>query len=184
MSSTNGNGTMIKTKPQTHVLSVLVENHHGVLSRVSGLFAMRGFNIDSLTVGTTQDPSISRMTVAVTGDGAIVDQIEKQLNKMVEVITVKNLTATGLHIERELMLVKVTIPQGRRTELLELITIFKAKTTDITTESLTVEISGGQDKLGTFLEMIMPFGILELARTGVVGLTRGAGGLHTDFENS
>lgn len=164
-----------------HVISVLVENRFGVLARISNLVAARSFNIDSLAVGTTHDPSISRMTVVVRGDDRTVEQIQKQLNKLIEVIKVQNLTETGEYIDRELILVKVAIPAGRRTELLEVGHVFKAKVIDITQDTLSYMITGHQEKLQTFLDMIEPFGILELARTGRVALIRGAGGLHSSF---
>ncbi len=164
-----------------HVISVLVENRFGVLARISNLFAARSFNIDSLAVGTTHDPTISRMTVVVRGDDRTVEQIQKQLNKLIEVIKVQNLTETGQFIDKELILVKVAIPPGRRTELLEVGHVFKAKVIDITPETLSYMITGHQEKLQTFLTMIEPFGILELARTGRVALIRGTGGLHSSF---
>lgn len=165
---------------QTHVLSVLVQNHHGVLSRISGMFAARGFNIDSLTVGPTHDPSISRMTVSLVGDAAIINQLEKQLEKVTEVITVKQLSQTGNYVDRELVLVKVQASAARRTELLEIVNIFRAKTVDITATSVTIEVTGSQDKIKTLLSMVEPFGILEIARTGRAGLMRGAEGLHAE----
>lgn len=163
---------------QTHVLSVLVQNHHGVLSRISGMFAARGFNIDSLTVGPTHDPSISRMTVSLQGDSNIINQLEKQLEKVTEVITVKQLTQSGNYVDRELVLVKVQAPAARRTEILEIVNIFRAKTVDITATSMTIEVTGTQEKIQTLLDMVTPFGILEIARTGRAGLMRGAEGLH------
>lgn len=169
------------TQNQSHVLSVLVQNDHGVLSRISGLFAARGFNIDSLTVGETHDPRISRMTLAVHGDAMIIDQIEKQLNKVLEVITVKNLTSdVNSFIDRELILVKVEADKENRSEVLEIVNVFDAKTVDITTETVTIQITGNQDKLKTFMGMLDPYGILEVARTGRVGMLRGSIGLHAE----
>ena len=164
-----------------HVISVLVENRFGVLARISNLFAARSFNIDSLAVGTTHDPSISRMTVVVRGDDRTIEQIQKQLNKLIEVIKVQNLTETGEYIDRELLLVKIAIAPGKRTELLEVGHVFKAKVIDITQDTLSYMITGHQEKLQTFLAMVEPFGILELARTGRVALIRGPGGLHSSF---
>jgi len=177
---------MSATPPSTphdscHVISVLVENRFGVLARISNLFAARSFNIDSLAVGMTHDPTISRMTVVVRGDNRTIEQIQKQLNKLIEVIKVQNLTETGEFIDRELILIKIAIPPGRRTELLEVGHVFKAKVIDITHESLSYMIVGHQEKLQTFLDMLEPFGIMELARTGRVALIRGTGGLHSSF---
>ena len=164
-----------------HVISVLVENRFGVLARISGLFAARGFNIESLSVGPTHDASVSRMTVVVRGDDRMIEQTQKQLNKLIEVIKVQNLTETGNFIDRELVIVKVAIPTGRRTELLEVAQVFKSKTIDISQEALSLEIVGHQEKIETFLDMLSPFGILEVVRTGRIALTRGAGGLHTSL---
>ncbi len=181
MSSTNG--AILETPSITkHVLGVLVENHHGVLSRIAGLFAARGFNIDSLTVSATEDSSMSRMTVTLTGDTTVIDQIRKQLNKLAEVITVEDLTEQGLHIERELVLVKVEYSPEKRTDLIEIAAIFKAKSVDMTPETIAFEISGSQEKIDNFLTMIAQEAcITELARSGVVALARGSGGLRKSF---
>lgn len=179
--SLNGKGTPAE---HCHVISVLVENRFGVLARISGLFAARGFNIESLAVGPTHDASVSRMTVVVRGDDRMIEQTQKQLNKLIEVIKVQNLTETGNYIDRELVIVKVAIPTGRRTELLEVAQVFKSKTIDITHEALSLEIVGHQEKIETFLEMLSPFGILEVVRTGRIALTRGAGGLHSSFSRT
>lgn len=165
---------------QNHVLSVLVQNHHGVLSRISGMFAARGFNIDSLTVGPTHDPAISRMTVALKGDSAIIDQLEKQLNKVTEVIVVKQLSQSAAFVDRELVLVKVKATAEKRSEIMEIINIFRAKTVDITPTTMTIEVTGTQDKLNTMLSMVESYGILEIARTGIVGLMRGPEGMHAN----
>jgi len=166
----------------SHLMSVLVENHFGVLARISGLFAARGFNIESLAVGPTHDPEVSRITLVVTGETRQIEQVQKQLNKLIEVIKVVNLTESGSHVERELILVKVNAPAGsRRSELIELANLFKAKTIDITPETLTLQIVGTEEKLSTFLSMLEPFGVLEMARTGRVALMRGPTGLHTSF---
>lgn len=181
MSATNG---ALAEAPaySKHVLGVLVENHHGVLARVAGLFAARGFNIDSLTVSTTEEPTMSRMTVTLAGDSTVIDQIRKQLHKLAEVITVEDLTEQGPHIERELILVKVTFPPEKRTDLLEIAAIFKAKSVDMTPETITFEISGVQEKLNNFLTMITINGrIVEIARSGVVALVRGPVGLRQSF---
>ena len=165
----------------SHMISVLVENQFGVLSRISGLFAARGFNIDSLAVGETHDPTISRITLVVRGEDRVIEQVQKQLNKLVEVIKVVNLTEIGDFVDRELMLVKIQAGLGKRTEVIEIANLFKAKTVDITTETLTLQIVGTQEKLHTFLQMLEPYTILELARTGRVALMRGATGLHSSI---
>ena len=164
-----------------HMISVLVENQFGVLSRISGLFAARGFNIDSLAVGETHDPSISRITLVVRGADTMIEQVQKQLNKLVEVIKVANLTEIGDFVDRELVLVKVAAPSGRRGEIIEIANLFKAKTIDVTAESLTLEIVGTQDKVATFLQLLEPYGIMELARTGRVALMRGPSGMHSSI---
>lgn len=156
-----------------HTISVLVENHFGVLARISGLFSARGFNIDSLCVGVTQDPTISRMTVVVQGDDRVLAQIINQLQKLVEVIQVLDLTQESF-VERELILIKVAADRERRTELLEIVNIFRAKVVDISSNLTTVEATGSDEKLRAFVDMMRPFGIEELARTGKIALARSA----------
>lgn len=158
-----------------HTISVLVENHFGVLARISGLFSQRGYNIESLCVGTTEDPAISRMTVVVSGDENVVEQIVDQLNKLVEVIEVLDLTQEK-YVERELVLIKTEADAKRRTELLEVTNIFRAKVVDMSTKSVIVEVTGSQDKVRAFIDMIRPFGIKELARTGRIALGRSMNG--------
>jgi acetolactate synthase I/III small subunit len=157
-----------------HIISVLVENHFGVLSRISGLFSARGYNIDSLCVGTTEDESVSRMTVVVHGDERVLNQIIKQLQKLVEVIEVRDLTSES-HVERELVMVKVKTTKKNRTELLEVVNIFRAKVCDVSTDAITIEVTGSKGKLQAFIDMMANFGILELARTGKIALARSAG---------
>lgn len=154
-----------------HTISVLVDNHFGVLARISGMFSTRGYNIESLCVGITEDPTISRMTVAVQGDERVLQQIINQLNKLVEVIEVVDLTREK-HVERELVLVKIAANASRRTELLEVSNIFRAKVIDMSPEAVIVEVTGSEDKIRAFIDMIRPFGILELARTGKIALAR------------
>jgi acetolactate synthase-1/3 small subunit len=168
----------------SHMISVLVENQFGVLARISGLFAARGFNIHSLAVGETHDPSISRITLVVRGEDTMIEQVQKQLNKLVEVIKVANLTEIGDFVDRELVLVKVAAPSGRRGEIIEVANLFKAKTVDVTAESLTLEIVGAQDKIVTFLQLLEPYGIMELARTGRVALMRGPSGMHSSIASA
>lgn len=163
-----------------HIFSVLVENHFGVLARISGLFGARAFNIDSLAVGETHDPSISRITLVTRGDARVVHQILNQLNKLVDVIQVQDITEAP-HVERELMLLKVKVTPETRSEIVDSVNIFKAKIVDFTPESLSVEIVGNQEKIASFTAIMERFGIAEMARTGSVALNRGAGGLQTEF---
>ncbi len=154
-----------------HTLSVLVENKPGVLARVAGLFSGRGFNITSLTVGETEDPTTSRMTIVVTGDDAILEQITKQLNKLVDTIKVYDLTGEA-HLERELALVKVQAEIKERSEIIQLAEIFRAKIVDVSDWTYTLEITGTADKVNAFFELLRPFGIRELIRTGTVATVR------------
>lgn len=158
------------------VLSILVENTVGVLSRVSGLFSRRGYSIDSLTVGETETPGISRMTVVATGDEQILDQIKKQLAKLEDVKTIVEL-ADGESVCRELILVKVLATQKDRQAIIAVADIFRAKIVDVSMESMMVELTGNQAKLDAFIKLLEGFEIKELVRTGITGLTRGAGDL-------
>jgi acetolactate synthase-1/3 small subunit len=155
----------------THVLAVLVENRAGTLSRVSGLFSRRGFNIDSLTVGETEDAAVSRMTIAVHGDDAILEQIVKQLSKLVDVIAVRELTAC---IRREILLVKIRADEQSRQAVIQIAGIFRSRVIDVSPETITIEATGDKEKLEGLLLLLRPYGILELARTGLVALERGA----------
>ena len=155
-----------------HIVSVLVENRAGTLSRVSGLFSRRGFNIDSLTVGETDDPLVSRMTIAVTGEERVLDQIVKQLGKLVDVIAVRGLDSTCLR--REIMLVKIGADEKSRPAVIEIAGIFRARVVDVSQSTITIEATGNTEKLNGFLLLLRPYGILELARTGLVALERGA----------
>lgn len=161
-----------KTEEKPHVLTLLVENKAGVLARISGLFAGRGYNIESLCVGETNDPKISRMTIITRGDSKIVEQIEKQLRKIIEVIKVSNITDVP-HVERELMLVKVHATKENRDEIMRLVEIFRGKIVDVTLKTLTVEITGDREKTDAFLQLINPFGIKEVVRTGIAAIRRG-----------
>jgi len=156
-----------------HIVSALVENRAGTLSRVSGLFSRRGFNIDSLTVGETDNPSISRMTIAVTGEERVLEQIVKQLEKLVDVIAVRELESSAC-LRREIMLVKVGVDEKNRPAILEIAGIFRARIVDVSQTSITVEATGNMEKLNGLLLLLRPYGILELARTGLVALERGA----------
>ncbi len=161
------------------VLSVLVDNTAGVLSRVAGLFSRRGYNIDSLTVGETQDPAISRMTILAHGDDQILEQIRKQLLKLEDVLEIKEL-APGESVTRELILVKVTATEGDRQAIMSIADIFRAKIVDVALESLMIELTGNQDKIDAFIKLLGPYTIKELVRTGITGLPRGSGDI-ADF---
>ena len=158
------------------VFSILVENSAGVLSRVAGLFSRRGYNIDSLTVGETTDPKVSRMTVTVTGDDDVLEQIEKQLSKLIDVKEVVELPAEA-SVCRELVLVKVECDTTRRQEIIAISDIFRANIVDVSTESVIIELTGAQSKLNVFIELLNGFKITELARTGIIGLARGTASL-------
>jgi acetolactate synthase-1/3 small subunit len=155
-----------------HVVSVLVENRAGTLSRVSGLFARRGFNIDSLTVGETVDPSISRMTIAVTGDDSVLEQIVKQLEKLVDVISVRELDPESC-LRREIMLVKVGADEKTRHSVIQIAGIFRSRVIDVSSSTITIEATGDMEKLNGLVMLLSQYGILELARTGMVALERG-----------
>lgn len=154
-----------------HTISVLVANRFGVLSRVSGLFSGRGFNIDSLTVAETQDPEVSRMTIVTRGDDKIIEQITKQLNKLVDVIKVSDLTGENF-IDREMVLVKVQVNNENRAELLGIVDIFRCKVVDVSPKSYTLEATGDSGKIQAILEILRPLGIRELVRTGKVAIGR------------
>lgn len=156
------------------VLSILVDNTSGVLSRVAGLFSRRGYNIDSLTVGVTQDPRFSRMTVAVTGEDLTLEQIEKQLEKLEDVIEIKELEDNN-SVCRELVLVKVLANEKERQAIISVADIFRAKIVDVALDSLMIELTGNQNKLDAFIKLLDGFVIKELVRTGLTGLTRGSG---------
>jgi acetolactate synthase-1/3 small subunit len=158
-----------------HTISVLVENKFGVLARVAGLFSGRGFNIDSLSVAETQDPSASRMTIVTRGDDQIVEQITKQLNKLIDVIKVIDFT-DGSCIERELALIKVSAEDQNRAEVLRIVDIFRAKIIDVTPKSYTIEATGNPAKIDAILDLLRPLGLKELVRTGTVAIGRGPKG--------
>ncbi|NUQ61998.1 MAG: acetolactate synthase small subunit [Pirellulales bacterium] len=156
-----------------HVLSALVQNVPGVLSHISGMLASRGYNIDSLAVGETEDPRLSRMTFVVVGDDAILEQVRKQLEKIVTVVRVDDISSRD-HVERDLMLIKVKAPPGRRSEIRELTEIFRGRIVDVAPEMVMIEISGKERKVEAFIELMRPFGIIELVRTGRIAMVRGA----------
>lgn len=154
-----------------HTISVLVSNEFGVLSRISGLFSGRGFNIESLSVAETLDPKISRMTIVTSGDDKVLEQINKQLNKLINVIKVHDFTSEE-HIERELALIKVTLNPESRAEILSIVDIFRAKVVDVSPRTYTVEITGDEEKIGAITELLRPFGIKEIVRTGRIAMAR------------
>ncbi|MBR4708232.1 MAG: acetolactate synthase small subunit [Pseudobutyrivibrio sp.] len=155
------------------VLSILVENTPGLTSRISGLFSRRGYNIDSFSAGVTADPRYTRVTIVTHGDDNILEQIEKQVSKLTEVVDLKILEH-GTSVKRELMLVKISARNMDRQDVLAIVEIFHGKVVDVTHDSMILEVTGNQDKLEAFLDMLGDYDILELARTGVTGLTRGS----------
>ena len=155
-----------------HTLSVLVENKPGVLARIAGLFSRRGFNIDSLAVGPTEHDEVSRMTIVVSVEDAALEQVTKQLNKLVEVIKIVELDAAA-SVSRELLLVKVKADATTRGQVLEVVQLFKAKVVDVATDAITVQVVGNEDKLSDFLRIVEPFGVRELVQSGVVAIGRG-----------
>ena len=161
----NGHG------PRKHTIAVMVENRFGVLSRVAGLFSARGYNIESLSVGETVDPSVSRMTLVVRGDELVIEQVGKQLHKLIDVIKVTDLTQEN-HVERELVLMRVNAEPQHRAEVLRIADIFRAKVIDVTPMTLTLEVTGDESKLDAIIELLRPIGIQELVRTGKVAIAR------------
>ena len=154
-----------------HTLSVLVENKFGVLTRISGLFSGRGFNIDTLNVAPTQDPTQSRMTIVVKGDDTVLEQVTKQLNKLIDIIKVQDFR-DGEYIDRELVLIKVGVDTKSRPEVMQICDIFRAKIVDVAHKTLTVELTGNESKISAFLDLIEPFGIRDITRTGKVAMPR------------
>ena len=154
-----------------HTLSVLVENKFGVLTRISGLFSGRGFNIETLNVAPTQDATTSRMTIVVKGDDATLEQITKQLNKLVEVIKVQDF-CDGEYVDRELVLLKIGATAKTRPEVMQICDIFRAKIVDVAHKTLTIEITGNESKITAFLDLMEPFGVRDLTRTGKVAMPR------------
>jgi len=155
-----------------HVLSALVQNVPGVLAHVAGMFASRGFNIDSLAVGETEDSQLSRMTFVVVGDDSVLEQVRKQLEKIVTVVRVDDVSSQEF-VERDLMLIKVRSELGKRTEIAELCSIFRGRIVDVAPDQVIVEISGQEKKIQAFIELMRPFGIVELVRTGRIAMVRG-----------
>ena len=155
-----------------HTISILLENEFGVLSRVAGLFSGRGFNIESLSVAVTLDPTVSRITLVTTGDDTVLEQITKQLNKLVSIIRVSDFKDTD-HVERELVLSKVTADERTRAELMNIVNIFRGKVIDVSPQTYIVEITGNEEKIDAILQLLRPLGIVEIVRTGRVAMFRG-----------
>jgi acetolactate synthase-1/3 small subunit len=153
------------------VLGVLVQNQPGVLSHVSGMFAARGFNIDSLVVGRTEDPTVSRMIIVTSGDMATLEQIRKQLGKIVTTIKVRNYSEEDC-IERDLLLIQLHCPSDTRTELIQIAKIFRGTVVDVGPKSLTIQLTGPEKKIEAFIDVVRPYGILQMARTGVIAIPR------------
>ncbi len=164
--------SMIAQLQQQHVITVLVENHAGVLARVAGLFARRAYNIESLTVSVTDDPGISRMTIVVGGDHLVLEQITKQLNKLIEVIRVVDYTEIPA-VERELALVKVSAEPKDRGEIMQIVEVFRGRIIDIDEKTFTIEATGSPEKIDKIHVLLMSYGIKEMVRTGVIAMARG-----------
>ena len=157
-----------------HTISVLVENKFGVLSRISGLFSGRGFNIESLSVAETMDPTVSRMTIVTRGSDQIIEQVTKQLNKLIDVIKVNDLTEEKF-IDREMVLVKIDTEQAaKRDEVLRIVEIFRCKVADVSPKAYTIEVTGDEGKIKAIVDMLKPIGIKEIVRTGRIAMTRGS----------
>lgn len=155
-----------------HVISALVQNQPGVLAHVAGMFAARGFNIDSLVVGRTEDPELSRMTIVVVGDDRVMEQVRKQLGKLIPVVKVRDFGDVS-YVERDLMLIRVHTPADKRAEVVQLVNLFRGRVVDVAKRSLLVELVGPEERLDAFIEVVKGYGIRELARTGVIAMTRG-----------
>ena len=160
-----------------HIISILMENESGALSRVAGLFSARGYNIESLTVAPTEDPSLSRMTLVTRGNDEIIEQITKQLNKLIDVVKLIDL-ADSFHIERELLMIKVKTTPEMRDEIRSMADIFRGKIIDVTTTTYIIEMTGPSEKLDAFIAAIDPESIIEAVRSGPTGISRGEQGLH------
>ncbi|MBF8276877.1 MAG: ilvN [Candidatus Brocadiaceae bacterium] len=155
-----------------HVISLLVENKVGVLARITSLISGRGFNIDSLAVGETENPALSQMTIVVKGDNAVVEQVRKQLGKLIDIIKVVDFTNEEF-VERDLMLLKIYVPPGKRSEIIEIVEIFRGKIVDVGQKDLVIELAGMEEKLEAMIQLLRPYGIKELVRTGSIAIGRG-----------
>ena len=168
---------------EKHILSVLVRNSSGVLTRVSGLFSRRGFNIDSLTVGRTEEEDISRMTIVIAGDMEVVEQVIKQLNKLEDIINIQELISDN-SVYRELVLIKVKADAEKRAEINEVVKIFRSKIVDVSQSTLTVELTGDESKINALIRLLNEYGIKEVVRTGICGLERGEKSIKEKMRNS
>jgi len=162
-----------------HTITILVENEFGVLTRIAGLFSARGYNIESLNVAPTLDRTVSRMTLVTRGDEHVIEQIKKQLNKLIPVIKTEDISHKA-HMEREMLLVKVRAEDAQRAEVLRMADVFRAKVVDVSARSYTLELTGKANKLDAFMRMLEPLGIIEMTRTGPVGMRRGEKGFVVD----
>jgi len=158
---------------ELHTIAAIVENKPGVLVRIAALFSRRGFNIDSLTVGATDNPDYARMTITVDGDEVVLEQVTKQLNKLINVIRVSELLPSE-SVERELAIIKVAAKKEDRSEIMQIVSVFRAKIIDVSPRSMIVEVTGSEDKIEAMVRLLRQFGIKEMARTGKVSMTRGA----------
>ncbi|MEW6203585.1 MAG: acetolactate synthase small subunit [bacterium] len=166
----------MNTNEQTikrHTISALVENRPGVLARIAGLFSRRGFNISSLSVGETHDPQLSRMTIVVEGDDLVLEQVTKQLNKLIDVVKISDITRTQT-VNRELAFIKVKVNSATRPEIMQIVSIFRGQIIDVGETSLIIEITGDEEKIAAIIDLMKGFGIVEIVRTGKVSLVRGA----------
>jgi len=164
-----------------HVCSALVQNQPGVLAHISGMLASRGFNIDSLAVGETEDPHLSRITFVIMGDDRVLEQVRKQLEKIVTVVRVIDISRED-YVERDLMLIKVSAPASQRAEIIGLVQVFRGRIVDVGPEQLMIEISGQEKKIEAFIELMRPYGIVELARTGRIALVRSSSSLGSNVD--
>ena len=162
---------MTEKSERLHIISALVANRPGVLAQVAGLFSSRAYNIKSLTVGETESPTVSRMTISVQGDDATLEQIRKQLGKLIDTIKVQDYSGTDV-VERDLMLIKVSVQPAKRGEIFEIAEVFRGKVVDIGARHLTLEVSGPEKKIEAFIDLLKPYGIKELVRTGRIALSR------------
>ena len=158
-----------------HLISMIVENKFGALSRVAGLFSGRGYNIESLTVNETEKAGLTNMTIVTSGEDPVIEQIIKQLRKLVNVLRVRDVTAIPDRIEREMSLIKLHVMPKQRPEVLGIIDVFRARVIDMAPDSMIIEISGSEEKVTSFIDLVRPYGLIEVVRTGILAMTKGAG---------
>ena len=163
---------VLENRQMRHVISALVQNQSGVLAHVAGMFAARGYNIDSLVVGRTEDPDLSRMTIVVVGDDKVLEQVRKQLGKIVPVVKIRDFEDVD-YVERDLMLLRVHVPADKRPEIMAIADLFRGRVVDISADTAMIELAGTEDKVEALVELLRPYGIKELARTGVIAMQRG-----------